>query len=123
MKITAVRLFQLEGIMGHQGEFWEERLVRPVDIYPEHKTEGPTELEKVGDNAYRITAHFVEIETDAGISGIGGPMPADQTYLIGTQLAPAHRPRSPGQRTPVGSEVPPHGAWPQGPRHDGHQRY
>jgi L-rhamnonate dehydratase len=43
MKITAVRLFQLEGIMEHQGEFWEEWLVRPVDIYPEHKTEGSTE--------------------------------------------------------------------------------
>ena len=88
MKITAVRLFRLEGIMEHQGEFWEERLVRPVDIYPEHKAEGATTLEKVGDNAYRITAHFVEIETDTGISGLGGPMPDDQAYLIGTQLAP-----------------------------------
>jgi L-alanine-DL-glutamate epimerase-like enolase superfamily enzyme len=88
MKITDVRLFQLEGSMEHHGEFWEERLVRPVDIYPEHKAEGPTWLEKVGDSTYRIVAHFVEVMTDTGISGIGGPLPPDQAYIIGTQLTP-----------------------------------
>ena len=37
MKITHVRVFQVEGVLEHEGEFWEERLVRPIDIYPEHK--------------------------------------------------------------------------------------
>ena len=88
MKITNVRLFQVEGILEHAGEFWEERLVRPVDIYPEHKIEGPNWLERVAADKYRIVAHFVEIETDAGVSGVGGPMPAEQAYVIGTQLKP-----------------------------------
>jgi L-alanine-DL-glutamate epimerase-like enolase superfamily enzyme len=88
MKITAVRLFELQGVMEHKGEFWEERLTRPVDIYPEHKVEGPSWLDKIGEGRYRIKAHFVQIETDTGVSGVGGPMPADQAYLIGQQLTP-----------------------------------
>lgn len=88
MKITNVRLFQVEGILEHRGEFWEERLIRPVDIYPEHKVEGASWLERVADDKYRIVAHFVEIETDAGVSGVGGPMPAEQAYIIATQLKP-----------------------------------
>ena len=42
MEITHVRLYRLSGTLEHEGEFWEERLVRPVDIYPEHKAEGAT---------------------------------------------------------------------------------
>lgn len=88
MQITHVRIFKLAGVMQHQGEFWEERLVRPLDIYPEHKAEGATWLETVSRNNYRIVAHFVQIETDDGVYGIGGPLTGDQAYLIGTQLAP-----------------------------------
>jgi L-rhamnonate dehydratase len=88
MKITHVRVWRVAGVMDHQGEFWEERLVRPVDIYPEHKAEGAQWLEKVGDGQYRIVAHFVQIETDHGVYGIGGPFPDDQAYIIAKQLAP-----------------------------------
>jgi len=88
MQITKVRLFKLSGILEHQGEFWEERLVRPVDIYPEHKAEGATWLEKVGEGQYRNTAYFVQIETDSGVYGIGGPIPEEQAYIINRQLAP-----------------------------------
>ena len=88
MQISKVRLFKLSGTLEHQGEFWEERLVRPVDIYPEHKAEGATWLEKVGEGQYRNTAYFVQIETDAGVYGIGGPIPEEQAYIINRQLAP-----------------------------------
>ena len=74
--------------MEHAGEFWEERLIRPIDIYPEHKDEGAGWLEPVGDGKYRVVSYFVRIETDDGVSGLGGPMPAEQAYIIGTQLAP-----------------------------------
>ena len=88
MKITEVRVFQLEGLLDHKEEFWEERLIRPVDIYPEHKAEGTAWLEQEGGEQYRIVANFVEIMTDDGISGLGGPMPAEQAYVISTQLKP-----------------------------------
>jgi len=88
MKITAVRVSELKGILEHKGEFWEERLIRPLDIYPEHKAEGPGWTEKVGPDAFRITANFVQIETDADVFGIGGPFPEEQAYIIVKQIAP-----------------------------------
>jgi L-alanine-DL-glutamate epimerase-like enolase superfamily enzyme len=88
MKITAVRLFELEGVMEYEGAFWEERLVRPVDIYPEHKASGPSWLESIADGQYRIRAQFLEIDTDAGVSGVAGPTSSDQAYVIARSLAP-----------------------------------
>ena len=88
MKITAVRLLELQGVMEHEGTFWEERLIRPIDIYPEHKNQGAGWLEELSPNHYRIQAAFVQIETDDGVTGIGGPMSTDQAYIISTQLAP-----------------------------------
>lgn len=88
MKITDVSVFQLQGVMEHAGDFWEERLVRPVDIYPEHKLEGTTWMGQVAPDKYRISAYFVEIRTDDGVTGLGGPMPAEQAYIISTQLKP-----------------------------------
>jgi L-alanine-DL-glutamate epimerase-like enolase superfamily enzyme len=88
MKITKIRLPRLEGVMEHAGEFWEERLVRPIDIYPEHKAEGATYIPREGEGKYRIEAVFVEVETDEGVSGLGGPITEDQGQIIARQLAP-----------------------------------
>ena len=95
MKITAVRLFVTEGTIEHPGEFWEERLVRPVDIYPEHKAEGAGWLESIAPGHYRVRAHFCQIETDKGVSGLAGPISADQAVVIGRQLAPLIQGRDP----------------------------
>lgn len=88
MKITNVRVLKVSGVMEFDGEFWEERLIRPVDIYPEHKAEGAGNTRKISDGKYEIVAHFVRIETDDGVYGIGGPMPEEQAYIINKQLAP-----------------------------------
>ena len=37
MKITAVRLRRVRGTMTTDGPFWEDRLVQPIDIYPEYR--------------------------------------------------------------------------------------
>ena len=88
MKITEVRVYELQGVLEHEEEFWEERLVRPLDIYPEHKAEGAHEMFAVGGGRYRISAYFVDIDTDEGVSGRGGPLPREQAFIIQTQLAP-----------------------------------
>ena len=88
MKITAVRLFEMQGVMEYRGTFWEERLVRPVDIYPEHKAEGAHWLTPIDETHYRVQAHFCQIETDDGVCGLAGPIPADQAQIIAHQLAP-----------------------------------
>ncbi len=88
MKITAVRIFELQGTMQHQEDvFWEERLIRPIDIYPEHKAEGTVWIASEQKGHYAIKSYFVQIETDADVYGIGGPMPHEQAYVISTQLA------------------------------------
>lgn len=88
MRISTVRVLELEGVLEHKGEFWEERLTRPVDIYPEHKVQGPNWLDKIAEDQYRIKAYFVEIESDTGVTGLGGPMPEDQAYIVSRQLTP-----------------------------------
>jgi L-alanine-DL-glutamate epimerase-like enolase superfamily enzyme len=88
MKITNVRLSQLTGFMEHAGEFWEERLVRPIDIYPEHQTEAARAHAPEPDGRYRIVQCFVEIETDEGVTGLGGPFPADWAAIIARDFRP-----------------------------------
>jgi L-alanine-DL-glutamate epimerase-like enolase superfamily enzyme len=72
--------------MPFDGEFWEERLIRPVDMYPNYRSTGPEVLPKTGEGAYRIEAYFVEIEADEGVVGIGGPIPLEQAFIIDQNL-------------------------------------
>ncbi len=86
MKITAVRCVRYTGTMPFNGTFWEERLIRPVDIYPEFGNEGANWMEPAGEAGYRMASSFVHIETDAGVSGTGGPITEEQAHLIQTQM-------------------------------------
>ena len=75
MKIADVRLRQVAGTMAFEGEFWEDRVLRPIDVYPEFAAQGPGTIPRVGSGGYRIETIFVEIESDHGVVGIGGPTP------------------------------------------------
>jgi L-alanine-DL-glutamate epimerase-like enolase superfamily enzyme len=88
MKITAVRVFKVSGVMAFDGEFWEERLVRPVDIYPEHKTQGAGWLPTIDQGHYAMSSYFCQIETDKGVTGLGGPTTLGQAFVILQQFAP-----------------------------------
>jgi L-rhamnonate dehydratase len=88
MKIADVRLRQVAGTLHFPSEFWEERLIRPVDLYPRFAAEGPTFLPKMGEGRYRIETVFVEIETDDGAVGIGGPIPLEQAFVIDREMRP-----------------------------------
>ncbi len=75
--------------MDTNGPLWEERLVRPIDIYPEYRTGGTHgDGNQIDDNHYRVVACFVQIETDEGVIGIGGPIPESQAYIIERSLSP-----------------------------------
>jgi L-alanine-DL-glutamate epimerase-like enolase superfamily enzyme len=84
MKITNVKLRLVSGSMPTTGEFWEERLIRPIDIYPEHKAERAGAGIRDDGNAtvYPHSAVFIEIETDEGITGLGGPIPREIAYIV-----------------------------------------
>lgn len=89
MKISAVRVREVEGVMPTDGPFWEERLLRPIDIYPDYRSDMPPwGGEQVDDSNFRLKQWFVQIETDDGSYGIAGPMWPDAARLILTQLKP-----------------------------------
>ena len=86
MKITNLRLLQLHGTMDFSGEFWEERLIRPIDVYKEHAAEGPALLPTLGEGRYQMESIFLEVRTNQGVTGVAGPIPLDQAFVIDTQL-------------------------------------
>src|SRR5471030_2505853 len=89
MKIAKIRFRKLTGTMETNGPFWEERLLRPIDIYPEYRRGGRTEGgEQVDDKHLRLVQYFLDIETDEGIVGRAVPVAADAARLVLTQLAP-----------------------------------
>ncbi len=93
MKITNIRLRQLENILEYPKYQFEGVGVSPTDIHSSFK--GPKGLTiglmpvPLGDGRYRITHTFVQIDTDEGVSGLAGPVsnPAPPFY-IDTQIKP-----------------------------------
>ncbi len=90
MKITRLRLRELTGSFELDGPFWEERLIRPIDVYPEFRAQGPGAWmpQRLPDGRYRIRSVFLEIETDEGVTGLGGPVPHEIAYIIDQQFTP-----------------------------------
>ena len=92
MKITEIRFEQLEGVLEYEGEQWEERLVRPVDVYPEHRAEPAAQASmpapKVPGGGYLVRSIFLFIETDEGITGLSGPIDGTYASFIERHLKP-----------------------------------
>ncbi len=89
MKITAARLLRLTGSMPTRGQFWEERLVRPIDIYPEYRIRDDFEGgEQTDAGHFRLEQHFLRIETDEGPFGIAGPLPELVALCVAKRLRP-----------------------------------
>jgi L-rhamnonate dehydratase len=86
MKITGVTLLQLRGEMEFAGTFWEDRLVRPLDIYPQHRDDAAGWLEPAGEGRYKMHGIFLRLDTDEGVTGIGGPATHELAYIIATQM-------------------------------------
>jgi L-alanine-DL-glutamate epimerase-like enolase superfamily enzyme len=89
MKVTAVRVLHLSGVMRTEAPLWEERLVRPIDIYPEYRTrndfEGGTQIDA---GHFRLEQYFVRVETDEGPLGIAGPVPELVAAFVAKRLRP-----------------------------------
>ena len=79
--ITSVRCFQVSG----RADLPEsaERQVGMLDIYPEFAARPPAVRTPGG----RLTATYVQIDTDDGASGLFGPIFAETALIIRTKLA------------------------------------
>ena len=89
MQIADVRVLQLEGVLEHDGPFWEERLIRPLDIYPEHKHEARETHAGAGAGPPASAAVLSsKIEADTGEIGIGGPFGETEGRIILSTFRP-----------------------------------
>jgi L-alanine-DL-glutamate epimerase-like enolase superfamily enzyme len=84
MKITNVRFVRIRGSFDYAGPVFEERLVRPVDIYPEFRATGPNlpaYAARGNGPPYALSQIFLLIDSDEGVSGMWGPV---EDYLART---------------------------------------
>jgi L-alanine-DL-glutamate epimerase-like enolase superfamily enzyme len=78
VKITTMRYVSVKGQLDYDGVLAVERLVRPLDIYPEFRAEG-TRWQVGGQKVppYPLERGFLFIDTDEGVSGIWGGISQD----------------------------------------------
>lgn len=97
MKISNVRIRHLFGGFDTDTQFWEERLVTPLDVYEEFRnSSNRTGIQQSRDaSRYQLDAYFIQIETDEGVIGIGGPVDETVAYLVDKHLTPLLTGRDP----------------------------
>ena len=89
MRITDIKLRELRGELEVGRDFWQERVMRPIDVYPEHRSEPPAvPLMGPSDDTgvLRISWVFPVVETDEGVTGMAGPISQATAYTIDTEL-------------------------------------
>ncbi len=86
MRITAVRCRRLTGTMPTQADIWEDRLVRPIDVYAEYRDRNDFEGGVQHPGSFHITTYFVDIETDDGVTGRAGPVPQGVAFIVANSL-------------------------------------
>jgi len=87
MKITNIRFIRVKGMWDYDGPLGEERLIRPIDIYPEFKSQKGYWPVSADGPPYPVEAIFLFIDTDLDISGIYGPIQEEDARIIASQLA------------------------------------
>ena len=89
MKIQNVRIRHVFGGFDTEEQFWEERLATPLDVYEEFRgSPNRTGIEQQDTNRYELDAYFIQIESDDGAIGIGGPVDETVAYLVRKHLEP-----------------------------------
>ena len=93
MQIKDVSIIQVSGCF--QGPFFPagSRQANMLDIYPEFNSSDWSK--STAQKPYDLSAIYVEIVTDEGISGLFGPIDDDQVYIIQTYLKPCLVKRDP----------------------------
>ena len=81
MEIQDVVVFRVSGKWPGSAFPPGSRQTRPLDIYPEFN-----EAASGGGKRDRISALYLEIQTDEGVSGLFGPIQEPQAYVILKQL-------------------------------------
>jgi len=85
MKITDVALVQVAGEFPGAEPRAEERIVNPLDIYPEFRaaTQGSAEAPT---GTVRHTDVFLEVRTDEGVTGLFGPVDGPHAAILRREM-------------------------------------
>tara|TARA_Y100001936_G_scaffold105433_1_gene103644 strand:- start:1206 stop:2402 length:1197 start_codon:yes stop_codon:yes gene_type:complete len=91
MKIEKIQIKQFFGLLESKEIFWEERLVQPIDIYEEYRSQPfrhtQEKTSQGSKNDLSINAFFLFIITDEGYIGISGPFDESIAYIIKNELS------------------------------------
>lgn len=87
MKIKKVNIRKLQGSFKSESIFWEDRLVRPIDIYSEYAKEGHENKDFQKGDIVKTSSIFVEIHTDQGLYGTAGPIDDSHADIIEKSLS------------------------------------
>lgn len=87
MKITNVKIRKLQGSFKSKGIFWEDRLVRPIDIYPEYANQGHENNGFQKKDIVKTSSIFIEIHTDEGLYGTAGPIDSSHADIVEKSLS------------------------------------
>ena len=89
MKITGLRIRELDGTLDRSSPLWEERIVRPIDIYPAYADVPDPRFSSPDEGPHPVRQAFLEIHTDEGVTGLSGPLTSStEAFIIDTELRP-----------------------------------
>ena len=86
-KITEVKIRNLHGSFESDGIFWEDRLVRPIDIYPEYADQNHENNDLQKGNIVSTNSIFIEIHTSDGLYGTAGPIDTAHADIVEKSLS------------------------------------
>lgn len=91
MRITAIRFERVHASWAYDGPLGEDRLLRPIDIYPDFRAEQPWFPIPAAAKGppYEIQSIFMRIDTDEGVSGLFGTVTEEEARIIAGLLSPA----------------------------------
>lgn len=86
MEITSLRCVRRDGTLSDVDDYMQSRVARPLDVYEEFRTRsgfsvGGLGLSAGNDGEIELSMLFLEIETDAGITGLAGPISDTVAFL------------------------------------------
>jgi L-rhamnonate dehydratase len=88
MKITKISIRKLQGRFKSKGKFWEDRLLRPIDIYPEYANQGHENDNLQKGDIVNTSSIFIEIHTNEGLYGTAGPIDSSHADIVEKSLSP-----------------------------------
>ena len=82
MKIDRIRSLRVSAEWDYQEPLGEAHLSRPASIYPELAADPPWPVDTSSGPPYPVEARFLLIDSDAGATGVCGPVDAEDIDII-----------------------------------------